>query len=246
MAGDQAKSKPLWQRALPVVVIACGLLGVWLSGAADYLSFDALVEFKTGLAEWSKANPLAGPLALVGIYALGTALSVRGMVWVTLAAGLQYGPVDGPAAVVAGATLGAVVVFFAARYAFADLLRSKAGKWLDKVDQEMREGQVSYLLTIRMVPVIPFWIANLAPAFLDVKARTFAWTTFLGIIPLVAVYCSVGAGVGTLLEAGQEPDLFGVLLDPKIMGPLALLISFSLLPVVLRKLKKRKLQQVSA
>lgn len=236
----QSDAKPLWQRLLPIGIIAAALAGLWLSGAKDYLSFAALQEFHGVLRGWAGANPILAPLALVAVYALGTAISVPGMVWVTLAAGLLFGTVVGTISVVFGATIGAVIIFLAARYAFADVLRSKVGKWLGRIDKEMRDGQVSYLLTIRLIPVIPFWLANLAPAFLEVKTRTFAWTTFIGIIPVVAVYCSVGAGIGALLDAGQEPDLGAILLNPKVILPLLALIALSILPIVLRKVKQRR------
>lgn len=236
----QSASKPLWQRLLPISIIVAALATLWLSGAKDYLSFAALQEFQGVLRGWARANPILAPLTLVGVYALGTAISVPGMVWVTLAAGLLFGTLVGTLSVVFGATIGAVVIFLAARYAFADVLRSKVGKWLGRIDKEMQDGQVSYLLTIRLIPVIPFWLANLAPAFLGVKTRTFAWTTFLGIIPVVAVYCSVGAGIGSLLDAGQEPDLKAILLNPKVILPLLALIGLSVLPIIVRKFKQRR------
>ncbi|MEM7569537.1 MAG: VTT domain-containing protein [Pseudomonadota bacterium] len=232
-------AKPLWLRLLPVVIIVGGIITLRQSGLTQYISLSALEEFHGTLRAWSQANPILGPVAVAGIYALGTALSVPGMVWVTLAAGFLFGTLVGAATVVTGATLGAVIIFLAARYAFADVLRAKAGRWLEKVDKEMEQGQISYLLTVRLIPVIPFWIANLVPAFLDVKARTFAWTTFVGIIPLVAVYCSVGAGFGTLIENGESLSIAGVLKDPKIIAPMVGLIAMSMLPIVLRKLRGR-------
>lgn len=236
----QTAAKPLWQRLLPIAIIGGVLAGLWLSGAKDYLSFSALQEFQGTLRGWASANRVLAPLTLMLIYAIGTAVSVPGMVWVTLAAGFLFGTVLGTLTVVVGATVGAVLIFLAARYALADVLRAKVGKWLERIDKGMQGGQVSYLLTMRLIPIIPFWLANLAPAFLDVKTRTFAWTTFVGIIPVVAVYCSVGAGVGALLDAGEEPDLMGVLLNPKVILPLAALIGLSILPIVLNKRKQRR------
>lgn len=229
-----------WLRFVPIALIVAALIAIRQSGLTQYFSFEALQEFNDVLRAWSAANPVLGPLILVGVYAVGTASSVPGMVWVTLAAGFLFGTAIGTASVVVGATIGAVVIFLAARYAFADILRAKAGRWLEKVDKEMEQGQVSYLLTVRLIPVIPFWIANLVPAFLDVKARTFAWTTFVGIIPVVAVYCSVGAGIGTLLESGQTPSLSGVLTNPRVLLPLVGLAGLSLLPIVLRKVRARR------
>lgn len=238
--GAQPVKRALWKRLLPLGIIVGALAAVYASGARDYLSFEALKEFQDTLRSWAASNPLLAPLILAAIYALGTAVSLPGMVWVTLAAGFLFGTLVGTVSVVFGATAGAVVIFLVARYALADVLRAKAGKWIEKVDKEMADGQVSYLLTVRLIPVIPFWIANLVPAFLEVKTKTFAWTTFVGIIPVVAIYCSVGAGIGALLAAGQEPNLGAILADPKVILPLVGLVGLSILPIILRKLKQSK------
>jgi len=243
-AGHQPiEKKPLWLRTLPLLIILSSLAALKITGVTDYFSFSALQEFQGALRGWAAANPILAPLTLILVYAIGTAVSVPGMVWVTLAAGFLFGTVIGTLTVVIGATLGAVTIFLAARYAFGDVLRAKAGKWIEKMRAEMADNQIAYLLTIRLIPVIPFWIANLAPAFFDVKVRTFAWTTFIGIIPVVAVYCSVGAGIGALLETGQEPNLGEILLNPKVILPLVALIALSTLPILLRKLKQRKMQE---
>lgn len=246
-AADQPMEQPapqpkksLWLRLLPIGIIVGALVAVRWTGAYEYLSFAKLQEFQGTLRNWTAANPIIAPLTLATIYAVGTAISVPGMIWVTLASGFLFGTVVGTISVVFGATVGAVAIFLAVRYALADVLRAKAGKWLEKIDREMQDGQVSYLITMRMIPVIPFWVANIAPAFLDVKARTFAWTTFVGIIPLVAVFCSVGAGIGTLLDSGEQPNLGQILLDPRVIGPLIALIGVSILPIILRKRKQAK------
>src|SRR5699024_5254344 len=158
-----------------------------------------------------------------------------GAVWLTLAGGFLFGIVAGTALVVIAATLGATLIFLAARTVLARPLRARAGGWIDRVGRGFRQGEASYLLIMRLVPVVPFWIANLAPAFLGVRLSTFVWTTFAGIIPGTLVYISIGAGLGEELARGERPDL-GVIFEPHILGPLLGLAALAALPVALRRL----------
>src|SRR5207344_456760 len=100
-------------------------------------------------------------------------------------------------AVCAG-TLGAVILFAAARTAFADLLRARIGPWLDRVRNEFAAEGFSYLLFMRLVPVFPFFVVNLVPAFLGVSLRHYVLATLIGIIPGSFVFASVGAGLGSV------------------------------------------------
>ena len=93
------------------------------------------------------------------------------------------------------------------------------------------------LMTMRLVPAVPFFVANLIPAFLGVATRRFAWTTFVGIIPAALVYTWVGSGLGAVFERGEAPDL-GIIFEPYILGPLLGLAGLSLLPVLLKTLRR--------
>ena len=113
--------------------------------------------------------------------------------------------------------------------------------WIARMEKGFQEGEVSYLLIMRLVPAMPFFIANLAPAFLGARTWTFVWTTFVGIIPGTVVYISVGAGLGEQLARGEAPDL-GVIFQPHVLGPLLGLAVLAALPVALKKfgiLKRR-------
>ncbi|MGF1553027.1 MAG: TVP38/TMEM64 family protein [Paracoccaceae bacterium] len=231
------RRRPAALRWLPIAVIAIGaVLGVVF--LRDYLSFETLVENRDALLAWRADNAVAAAAVFVAAYALATAFSVPGAIWFTITGGFLFGTILGTALSVTGATIGAVAVFLAARTSLGESLKASAGPWLDRMRRGFQEGEVSFLLIMRLVPVVPFWIANLAPAFLGTRLATFAWTTFLGIIPGAAVYSSVGNGVGALIDDGEKPDL-GAIFDPAILGPLLGLAALAALPVVVRRLRGR-------
>ncbi|MEM7189974.1 MAG: TVP38/TMEM64 family protein [Pseudomonadota bacterium] len=225
---------PAWRRFLPLAVIALGAItGIFFLG--DYLSLSALAENYQALSDWRAENLTLAIIVFVGIYALATAFSIPGGVWLTLVGGFLFGTVLGSVLVVGAATAGAMMIFLAARTALGDALRSRASGWLSRMEEGFRAGEVSYLLIMRLVPAIPFFVANLAPAFLGARTFTFFWTTLIGIIPGTVVYISLGAGLGEQLSRGETPNL-GIIFEWHVLGPLLGLAALAALPVVLKAL----------
>jgi uncharacterized membrane protein YdjX (TVP38/TMEM64 family) len=140
---------------------------------------------------------------------------------------------------VIAATIGASLVFLAARTALGDSLRRRAGPWLRRMEDGFRENALHYLLFLRLVPILPFWLVNLVPAFLGVPFRIYLTATFFGIIPGGLVYASVGNGLGAVFDAGATPDL-GIIFKPAIILPLAGLAILAILPVAYKKIKARQ------
>ncbi|MEM7528933.1 MAG: TVP38/TMEM64 family protein [Pseudomonadota bacterium] len=223
-------------RYLPIALIAAGAAAaIFLLG--DYLSFETLAENRDALNAWRDNNFVATALVFVLAYALATAFSVPGAVWFTITGGFLFGTWVGTTFSVIGATIGAIMIFLAARTSLGEMLKEKAGSWLTRMEDGFRDGAVSYLLIMRLVPAIPFFVANLAPAFLGVPLRTFAWTTLVGIIPGAAVYSSIGSGVGALIDQGETPDL-GIIFSPEVLGPLIGLAALAALPVIIKRFRK--------
>lgn len=234
VSSGSPKPTAVWTRFIPLIVIAIGAAAAIFLGR-DYLGFDALAANYQNLTEWRDQNWALSVVAFMAVYTLAVAFSVPGAVWLTLVGGFLFGTLLGSLLVITAATLGAVLVFLAARTALGDLLRDKAGKWVTRMEKGFREGQVSYLLIMRLVPAVPFFVANLAPAFLGARLWTYTWTTFVGIIPGTVVYISIGAGLGEQLARGEAPDL-GVIFEPHVLGPLLGLAILAALPLLLKKL----------
>ncbi|MEC9369347.1 MAG: VTT domain-containing protein, partial [Pseudomonadota bacterium] len=166
-------------------------------------------------------------------------LSVPGAALLTVTGGFLFGIWVGTAAVVVGATLGATAVFLIARTALGEALRAKAGPAIRKMEQGFRENALSYLLVLRLIPLFPFFLVNLVPAFLGVPLATFVVGTFFGIMPGTFVFISIGAGLGSIFDSMQEFTLKGAL-TPEVIVALVGLAVLSLIPVAYRTIKARK------
>lgn len=230
---------PYWRRFLPVAVIIAGVVAYFALGLHRYVSFDTVRTHRAELVAWvADHRALAMGIYFVG-YVLIIAFSLPVGALGTLLGGFLFGIVMGTTLSVVAATVGATIVFLAARGAFADVLRRRAGAWFARMEDGLNRHAFSYLLFLRFVPIFPFWLINIAPAFFRVPTRTFAATTFLGIIPGTAVYASVGAGLDKVFDKGRTPDL-DTLSDPNLILPLAALALLSLVPVVWSWLRGRR------
>ncbi len=222
-------------RFLPIAALAVGaVLAYFLVG--DTLSLETVSENREALVGWRDRNLMTASLAFVAIYVVAVAFSVPGAIWLTIAGGFLFGTVLAAGLTVISATAGATLIFLAARSSLGAVLHERAGPWLKRVDAEVARGEISFLLVMRLIPVIPFFIANLAPALVNVRLGNFIWTTFVGIAPATAVISSIGAGLGEVLDQGGEPDI-GVIFAPHILLPLLGLAALAALPVILRKLR---------
>ena len=231
-------NQALWKRLWPLVLVVLALAAVFIFGLDDYLNFEMLKNNRETVLDWYGQNRILAAVGFVVLYALVVALSVPGAVWLSLAAGFLMGTVAATIVVVIAATLGALGIFLIARYALADFFHRKAGAAGRKMEAGFQENALSYLLVLRLVPLFPFWLVNLAPALLGVPARTFVIGTFLGIIPGTAVFCSMGNGLGVVFDQGGMPDL-DMIFQPEIFGPLLGLAVLSLLPIVFKKVKQK-------
>ena len=236
---DQSPGRFSPWRLLPILIIAAGFAAFFAFDLDRYLSFEMLRDHRQTLLAWRAEHYLLAALGFVGLYVVTVALSLPGAVWLTLAGGFLFGVVEGAFFSVSGATIGAMLVFLAARYAIGDFLRARAGPALRKMEAGFQRNAVSYLLVLRLVPLFPFWLVNLVPAFLGVPLRTFALCTFFGIMPGSVVYNSVGNGLGSVFDAGEMPDL-GIILEPQILLPIGGLVVLSLIPVVYKRFRPEK------
>ena len=222
--------KKLWI-ALALVAL---LLALRFSGLGEWLSFETLARHRITLSGWVSGHPLLSAGAFVAIYTVVAALALPGAVWLTLGGGFLFGAALGTALTVAGATMGATLLFlFAQRVFGADALQ-KLGPKAEGLARGIQANAWSYLLVLRLVPLFPFFLVNLVPAFCGVRPAVFIVTTCLGIVPGTAVFALSGAGLGRVLDAGGMPSLSGIL-TPEIIAALCGLAALALLAIPLKK-----------
>lgn len=234
----------LFRRIVPIAVLIAGFVAFFVLDLDRFVSLEALKENRETLRMLVSDNGIIAIVAFVAIYATVIAFSLPGGAIMTLTGGFLFGALGGGLIVVVGATIGATALFLIARTALGDVLRAKAGPFLSKMEDGFRSNALSYLLVLRLIPLFPFWLVNLVPAFLGVSTTTYVIGTFVGIIPGTFVYASVGNGLGALIDAGQDPDL-GIIFRPEILGPLIGLAVLALLPVIYKKIQARKNQSPS-
>jgi uncharacterized membrane protein YdjX (TVP38/TMEM64 family) len=225
-------------RWLPVAVLAAGFCAFFAFGLHHYLTFETLRTHRADLLAWVAARPVLAPLAFIAIYVTVAAFSLPAATLLSVTAGFLFGTILGALYAVIAATIGGTILFIAARSALHDTLRAKAGSAIRKMEEGFRKDAFSYLLVLRLVPLFPFFVVNLVPAFLGVSLGVFFVATFIGIIPGALVYASVGNGLGAVFDAGRTPEL-GILLTPPILLPIIGLAVLAMVPVVYKRFRKR-------
>ena len=247
------------QRWLPLIGIIAVAGLVVAMGWHKYLSFKTIGLNYEALRGFIGHN-LLGALALFMLaYVVVVALSLPGALIMTLSGGLLFGWQIGAPATVVAATLGATVLFLVARSSFGEALAAKAGASIQGLKDGFKEDALSYMLFLRLVPVFPFVVVNLAAAVLGVPLRTYVLGTFLGIIPGTAAYSVAGAGLGSVIEAqnasyqaclakaggAKAADLCPYTIDTSALVTRELVLAFvllglvALIPVALKKWKAR-------
>lgn len=222
------------RRFLPLLVLAAGLGAFFALGLDRYVTLDTLRDNRQALSAWVAENWALAAFVYVLAYIVMVAFSLPGALVATLTGGFLFGTVFGGLLTVLGATIGATAIFLAAKTALGDMLREKAGPRLRKLEEGFGRNAFSYMLVLRLVPIFPFFLVNLAPAFLGVSLGTYVLSTFLGIIPGTFVFASLGNGLGAVFDAGRDPDL-GLIFEPEILGPILALAALALVPVIYRR-----------
>ena len=223
-----------WGMILAIIIL---LVLFFTTGLHHYISLSALQQHHRSLSDWTSQHIMWAVLSFVLVYIVAVAISIPGATVLTIAGGFLFGIIGGGFLVVISATIGALVPFIAARTALADTLRRKAGKRLQKMEQGFRDNVVSYMLFLRLVPVFPFWLINIAAGALDVRLKTFTWTTCVGIIPGSVVYVAVGNGMSKVIAQGNQINL-SIIFQPAILIPIIGLAVLSLIPIVYRRFKQ--------
>jgi uncharacterized membrane protein YdjX (TVP38/TMEM64 family) len=229
-------------RLIPLLVFAAVLIAFFALGLNKYLTLDLLKENREVLKSWVSANKTEAVLLFITAYIVVAAFSLPISVLVSITGGFLFGSVFGAAWGVIGATIGATILFLVAKTALGDPLRQRFASQVKSLEEGFRANAVSYMLLLRLVPLFPFWLVNLAASFTGVSVVTFFVTTLLGIIPGAFVFASIGNGLNALFEAGEQPDLslVALLSRPDFYVPIVGLVVLSLIPIAYRALFAKK------
>jgi len=231
-------SKHWLKRLLPLGILVLGLILFFALGLDDVFSFAVLSRHYASITAWVAAHTLLAWGGFMLAYTISVAFSLPVATLLTLAGGAVIG---WPAVllVVISATLGALILFLAAKGALADSLTRKAGPFVSRIKAGFDQSPFLWLLALRLIPAAPFWVVNIVPAALGMKARDFFIATFIGIFPGTTVYIWVGRGFDAVLASGQTPDTSS-LANPHVILPLTALGCLALVPVVVKFIKSRK------
>lgn len=233
--------KPALWRHLPLAaILIVALAGSFLLG--DHLSFDTLQTHREALLGFRDAN-FAGIVALfLTAYILIVAFSLPGAAVASVTGGFLFGLWLGTTLNVLAASIGAIAIFWAARLGLGRVLSARietSDGTLKNIKNGLHNNEISVLFLMRLVPVVPFFVANLLPALVGVRFVNFALTTVLGIIPGALVFTWIGVGIGEVFDRGERPDL-SLLWEPQVIGPILGLCALAALPILIKAIRGRK------
>lgn len=217
-----------------VSVIVMAIIAFWALGGAEWLTLDALKQNRQALDQWISGHLFVALAAFGGAYVLVTALSLPGAAVMTLAGGAFFGNVYGLVAVSLASTMGASVAFLVARFLLRDTLRDKYRETIARIDRGIHKDGAFYLATLRLVPVFPFFLINLTMGLTGMRLWTYAWVSWLAMLPGTFVYVNAGTQLGQIEALGDivSGDL---LLSFALLGVFPIIAKF-----IVGFLKRRK------
>jgi uncharacterized membrane protein YdjX (TVP38/TMEM64 family) len=243
-----------WLRWLPLVLLLGVSAIVLVSGAAHLLSLDRLLASRAWLRGFVEVGYLRALVAAYCLYVGAVVVSVPATLILTMICGFLFGILPGALTAVCAATTGAAIVFAIGRGPGADLLRRLGGTRLAGLAEGFRRDAFGYIVILRLLPLFPFWVTNIAPAAFGVKMRVFVLATFLGLLPGAFVYATTGAGIEDVVaahetakaaclaagEGGCDNALaLRALVTPKMVAGLALLAIFALASLLVSRRARR-------
>jgi len=234
-------AKSIWRYA-PVVLVIAGLVLGYALGLQNYLSLTFLAEQREALRAYVDANFLWSALLFLGVYILAVAFSFPAASVLTIFGGFLFGWLIGGALVAVGATIGASILFLATRSAFGGFLRHRVDGVVKKMADGFRENAFGYLFVIRLAPVFPFFVVNIAAALFDISLGRFFTATLFGILPGTFAYAYLGQGVDSVLVAAQASGREAQISDlvtPEITLAFFALAFVALIPTVVKQIRKR-------
>ena len=226
------------KRFAPLIIIIAGLTFAYLMGWQRFFTLEFLAESRDSLTTFVQANYLLATVGFAAFYAMAVAFSFPAASVLTIFAGFLFGWLVGGILVAIGATTGATAIFLAARSAFGNFLKEKIGGRVKNLAEGFEKNAFSYLLVLRLAPVFPFFVMNIAPALFNVPLRTYVVATFIGILPGTFAYAYLGQGIGSVLDAAEMSGMMVTVSDlitTDITLAFVALAVVAAIPIVIKK-----------
>ena len=223
-------------RVVLALLFAAAVAAFFALGGYRYLTLDTIKGNRDALLAFTQAHYAQALVIAFFVYVAAAAFSLPGGLLLSLTCGFLFGRWAGTVLVVLAATIGATLLFVAARYVFADAARKRLGALGEKINAGFTRNAFSYMLFLRLVPAFPFFLVNLAPAFTSIPLRTFVLATFIGIIPGTFVFVNLGETLGRI-------ESLSGLVSWETFGAFALLGVFALIPILVKKIKSGRAQK---
>jgi uncharacterized membrane protein YdjX (TVP38/TMEM64 family) len=223
----------------PATLALAALVVLLRSGVLGSLSLDSLRDRRVELLAFVHAHPFESLAVYILVYVASVALSLPIPLILTLTGGFLFGPWLGGTAAAVSCTLGGVIVFLISRLAVGDAVEGRGGPRVRALAEEIKKDAFFYILTLRLIPVTPFWLANVAAALIAIPVSTFASATFIGILLPGLIYAGLGSGLGAMFDSGQPLSL-RTLITPGVLLPLIGLAVLSILPIIYQRWRGRR------
>jgi uncharacterized membrane protein YdjX (TVP38/TMEM64 family) len=206
----------IWPRLALLGVFALAITAFFYFDADRHLTFEALKNNRDRLLAYTQQHYVSSVLTFIGLYILQSTLSLPGSIIFTLAGGLLFGVILGTLYDVVACTIGATLGFLSSRYIFRDWLLRRCGERLRGFQEGFKKDGFSYLLSLRLMPILPYFLINLLSGLTTIRVRSFVLATLLGSIPITFIYANAGQQIGSVNELGD-------IATPGVVGSLALI-----------------------
>ena len=205
---------------------------------SEWISFEALKENRAAISEFRDKHFTLSIVIFWVFYVILVVFSLPGAAVASVSGGFLFGLGAGLLINITAASTGAALLFLLVRYGMKSFKYNKSNtlnsNFVIQIKNALVTNQISIMLTLRLVPVVPFFLANILPALVGVRLFNFIWTTIIGIIPGGIVFTWIGVGVGEVFDRNEYPN-FELLFSPVILGPILGLVALLILPMILRR-----------
>tara|TARA_B100001057_G_C22655091_1_gene873666 strand:- start:32 stop:772 length:741 start_codon:yes stop_codon:yes gene_type:complete len=223
------------RKTVVILLIIIGVSG--LSFFSEWINFETLKKNSSDISDFRDKNFFLFIIVCWLFYFLLIVFSLPGAAVASVSGGFLFGFSLGLIINVTAASIGATVLFILVRYGSMSFKYNQSNDVDNtlaiKIKNGLIQNQISIMLILRLVPLVPFFLANILPALVGVRLVNFIWTTVIGIIPGSIVFTWIGVGVGEVFARNEYPN-FELLFSPMILGPILGLAALLLLSIVLK------------